>query len=75
VTAAVVMTFISSSWLFMTAMMVAMLALLGPRHPQVINEYEPLGVGRYAVALFALVMLILCFTPVPIEPLDLIRNP
>jgi hypothetical protein len=38
-------------------------------------EYEPLGPGRRAIALFALVMLVLCFTPVPIEPYDLIRQP
>lgn len=71
---AVAMSFVSSSWVFMTLMMVVMLALLGPRHPHVVNEYEPLGRGRVAVALFALVMLIVCFTPVPIEPYDLLRN-
>jgi membrane-associated protease RseP (regulator of RpoE activity) len=74
VASAVAMTFVSTSWVFMTLMMVVMLALLGPRHPHVINEYEPLGRGRILVALFALAMLILCFTPVPIEPYDLIRN-
>ena len=51
----------------MTLMMVVMLFFLGPRHPRVIDEYEPLGAGRIALAVFALVMLIVCFTPVPIE--------
>ena len=69
---AIVMTFISISWLVMTLMMVAMLFFLGPRHPSVIYEYEPLGPGRRALAVFALVMLVLCFTPVPIEPMKLI---
>lgn len=73
--AAVVMTFVSTSWLFMTVMMLLMLFLLGPRHPRVLYEYEPLGPGRRAIALFALVMLVLCFTPVPIEPYDLLRQP
>jgi membrane-associated protease RseP (regulator of RpoE activity) len=72
VSACVVMTFLSTSWLFMTVMMLAMLLTLGPRHPRVIYEEEPLGAGRAALALFALVMLILCFTPTPIEITDLV---
>ncbi len=74
--AAVLMTaFISSSWAFITLMMVAMLVLLGPRHPRVLNEYDTLGRGRKAIALLALIIFIVCFTPVPIEPYDLVRNP
>ena len=65
--AAVVMTFISLSWLLMTVLMVFMLVFVGARHPPVLNEYEPLGSGRQRVALFALAMLILCFTPFPIQ--------
>lgn len=75
VTTAVVMTFISTSWLFMTVVMVLMLIALGPRHPRVLYEYEPLGPGRNVVAVLALIILILCFTPVPITPYDLIGNP
>jgi hypothetical protein len=41
--------------------------LAGPRHPPVIDEYAPIGNARRAVALFAIVMLILCFTPFPIR--------
>jgi membrane-associated protease RseP (regulator of RpoE activity) len=63
----IVMCFISFSWIFMTLMMVAMLYFLGSRHPRVLNEYEPLGTGRYLIALFALVMFIICFMPVPID--------
>jgi membrane-associated protease RseP (regulator of RpoE activity) len=66
VATAVVMTFFSSSWIVMTMMMLAMLALLGPRHPRVIYEYEPLGRGRVTLALVALLVLVLCFTPVPL---------
>jgi membrane-associated protease RseP (regulator of RpoE activity) len=74
VTMAVGMTFVSLSWLVMTLMMLVMLFMLGPRHPRVIYEYEPLGTGRVMVAVFALIMFILCFTPVPIELQDLIGN-
>jgi membrane-associated protease RseP (regulator of RpoE activity) len=67
--AAVVMCFISYSWVAMTVMMVAMLYFLGPRHPRVLSEHEPLGPGRYALFVLAIVMFILCFTPTPIDPL------
>jgi membrane-associated protease RseP (regulator of RpoE activity) len=72
---AVAMTFISASWIFMTIMMVVMLLVLGPRHPRVIYEHEPLGAARIWLAVFAFVILAVCFTPVPIEPYDLVRNP
>jgi membrane-associated protease RseP (regulator of RpoE activity) len=72
VATAICMTFISVSWLVMTIMMLAMLVMFGPRHPRVIYEYEPLGGRRIAVAVFALVMFILCFTPVPIQLQDLV---
>lgn len=66
VATAVVMTWFTSSWMFMTLMMVVMLFLLGPRHPRVIAEWEPLAPSRYVVAVLALIILIVCFTPVPI---------
>jgi membrane-associated protease RseP (regulator of RpoE activity) len=64
---AVIMTFQASSWLVMTVMMVVMLVLFGPRHPRVIYENEPIGRTRQAVAVLALIILILCFTPVPLR--------
>ena len=66
---AIVLTYNSSSWLFMTGMMIVMLLLLGARHPRVIHEYEALPRSRYVVAVLALVIFILCFTPVPIDTL------
>lgn len=71
---AVGMTFISISWLVMTIMMLAMLFMFGPRHPRVIYEHEPLDGRRIAVAIFALIMFILCFTPVPIQLQDLVNT-
>jgi membrane-associated protease RseP (regulator of RpoE activity) len=65
--ASIVMCFVSYSWILMTLIMVVMLYLIGPRHPRVIAEHEPLGRGRYALAIFALIMFVLCFTPTPIE--------
>lgn len=63
----IIMTVLSRSWILMTALMVVMLWLFGPRHPRVINEHEPLDPGRRALAFFALLMLVLCFTPVPVD--------
>jgi membrane-associated protease RseP (regulator of RpoE activity) len=65
----IVMCFISYSWILMTAMMVAMLFFLGPRHPRVLSEYEPLGRGRYVLFAVAILIFILSFTPAPIDPL------
>lgn len=70
VAGAIAMCFVSYSWVAMTVMMVAMLFFLGPRHPRVLAEYEPLGRGRYALFVFAIVMFVLCFTPAPIDPLN-----
>jgi len=74
VTGALVMTFISTSWLVLTVMMVVMLVVLGPRHPRVLYEHEPLSTGRRLLAVAALIILALCFTPVPIEPYQLISQ-
>jgi membrane-associated protease RseP (regulator of RpoE activity) len=66
---AILMTYNSSSWMFMTMMMLIMLVLLGPRHPRVVYEYEPLAPGRRLVFVLAAIIFILCFTPVPIDTL------
>jgi len=75
VATAVVMTFFSLSWLVMTIMMLVMLFLLGPRHPRVLHEYKPLGPGRRLIAVIALIVFVLCFTPTPIELQDLVAGP
>ena len=61
------MTLISRSWVVMTTLMIVMLFLFGPRHPRVLYEDEPLDRGRKIVAVVALAILILCFTPIPIQ--------
>lgn len=70
---AVVLTFVSTSWLMITIMMLVMLFAFGPRHPSVIDESVELDPVRRAIALFSAFVFIVCFTPVPIEALDLLR--
>lgn len=65
---AVGLTFVSSSWIVWTILMVVMLAVFGPHHPATLDDEAPLDQGRLILALIALVMLIVCFTPAPIEP-------
>jgi membrane-associated protease RseP (regulator of RpoE activity) len=64
----------SSSWIVWTGLMVAMLFAFGARHPRTADEHVPLNRTRMALALVALVMFIMCFTPAPIQPIDLIRR-
>jgi membrane-associated protease RseP (regulator of RpoE activity) len=61
------LTIISVGWISMALMLVAMAFFFGFRHPRVIDEHEPLDPTRRLVALCALIIFILCFTPVPIE--------
>jgi membrane-associated protease RseP (regulator of RpoE activity) len=75
VAAAVAMTFVSTSWMFMTALMLLMMLAFGPRHPRVIYEFEPVGPGRRLLAVVAFVILAVCFTPVPMEWFDLSATP
>jgi membrane-associated protease RseP (regulator of RpoE activity) len=73
VAAAVVLTWFSTSWLVWTVLMVVMLVTFGRHHPSTIDEDVPLDRTRKLLAIFAVVMFVLCFTPAPIEPIELIR--
>jgi membrane-associated protease RseP (regulator of RpoE activity) len=64
--------YFSSSWIVWTGLMVVMLLMFGPRHPRVFDEHVPLDRSRLILALVALVIFILCFTPAPIS--ELIRR-
>ena len=70
---AVVLTFFSISWLVWTALMVVALLRFGARHPPTIDE-QPLDRTRTVVAVFALIMFALCFTPTPIGPAELLAR-
>ena len=74
VVALIGLTFVSTSWLVWTVLTVVMLLAFGPRHPRTIDEDVPLDSGRRWLAAAALVMFILCFTPTPIEPFDLVSR-
>jgi membrane-associated protease RseP (regulator of RpoE activity) len=69
---AALLTQISVSWYFFTALMIVMLFVFGPRHPPTLDEHVPLDPGRKAIAALALVIFILSFTPVPIEVIELL---
>ncbi len=62
----------SSSWIVWTGLMVLMLIMFGPRHPRVFDEDVPLDRTRRLLAVVALVIFVLCFTPAPIS--ELIRR-
>ena len=70
---AVSLSVYSSSWVVWTALAIGLLFAFGWRHPPVWDETEPLDSSRRWLALLALVILVLCFTPAPIEPLDLLQ--
>ncbi|MEI6666915.1 MAG: site-2 protease family protein [Acidobacteriota bacterium] len=63
----------SSSWIVWTLLAVGLLFAFGWKHPAVWDETEPLDRTRRWMALAALVILVLCFTPAPIEPMDLLQ--
>jgi len=69
---AIGLAFFATSWMVWTGLMVVMLIMFGPKHPQVVDEHVPLDRTRLLLALFALLMFILCFTPAPIRPMELI---
>ena len=71
---AIVLTFVSLSWVVWTVMMVAMLFVFGPHHPPTLDEDVPLDRARKILALVALIVFVLSFTPTPIEPLDLLQR-
>ena len=65
--ATVLLTIRSTSWISMAIIMLIMAFFLGVRHPHIDDEGAPLDGRRKLLALFALIMFVLCFTPVPIE--------
>jgi membrane-associated protease RseP (regulator of RpoE activity) len=69
---AIALSFLSASWIVWTLLMVVMLFVFGPRHPRTMDEDIPLDPVRRWLALVALIILALCFTPAPISPFDLI---
>jgi membrane-associated protease RseP (regulator of RpoE activity) len=71
---ALTLTWFSTSWLVWTVLMIGMLIVFGARHPRTIDEHVPLDRTRLILAVFALIMFALCFTPAPIEPMELLKH-
>jgi len=69
---AVALCFYSSSWIAWTALAIVILSVFGWRHPPTWDEGVPLDRARIRLAVITLVVFALCFTPAPIEPLDLV---
>jgi hypothetical protein len=65
--AAVGLTFVSPNWYLIAGIMVVMLIVFGPRHPSMIHEDERLGVARQLLAIGAVLIFALCFTPSPLR--------
>ncbi len=65
--AVVLLTFQSSSWIAWAVLMVVMLVASGPQHPRTLDHHVPLDDNRRLIAIAALAIFVLCFTPAPIE--------
>ena len=61
------LAFHSPSWIVWAVLMVVMLVTLGPRHPRTLDHHIPIDRTRMLVAVCALVIFVLCFTPAPIQ--------
>jgi membrane-associated protease RseP (regulator of RpoE activity) len=71
--AAVGLSIYSSSWIVWTMIAVGLLFAFGWRHPPTWDEDVPLDRRRLVLAVVAVIVFVLCFTPAPIEPLDLLQ--
>lgn len=56
---------VSLNWLIWAAMIM----LIGPRHPEPLNDIEPLGWSHKALAVFGLLLFVLLFMPEPFHPI------
>jgi membrane-associated protease RseP (regulator of RpoE activity) len=68
------LSFLAVSWVLWAVLLGVMLRFLGARHPPTPDEDVPLDAGRLALAAFAVVMFVLCFTPVPVSQIDLLAG-
>jgi len=69
---ALALSYFSVNWRVWTLIALGMLFLFGRHHPRTFDENVPLDSTRRALALFALLMFVLCFTPVPIQDIKLL---
>jgi membrane-associated protease RseP (regulator of RpoE activity) len=62
---AIFLSYRSATWIGWTVLVTAMLFAFGIEHPRVVDEDVPLDPGRKVLAVVAMVIFALCFTPVP----------
>jgi membrane-associated protease RseP (regulator of RpoE activity) len=67
------LVYFSASWLVSTVLMIVMLIVFGRHHPRTFDEHIPLDRRRQLIALFAVIMFVLCFTAVPIRIVSTFR--
>lgn len=63
---------VSGSWIVWSLLLTVMTLSFGLDHPPVEDEHRPIDRTRIYLALFAVVMFALSFTPVPISPMDFV---
>jgi membrane-associated protease RseP (regulator of RpoE activity) len=63
---AITLCFSSTSWIVWTLLLLVMIGFLGPHHPPTLDDDQPLDRSRVVLAAVAMIILALCFTPVPI---------
>ena len=67
------LSYFSTSWVVWTGLTIVMLFVFGRHHPRTWDEDVPLDPTRRWLAVFALIMFVLSFTPAPIEVMDVVR--
>jgi len=70
---AIILTIFSPGLFVWTGLMVIMLWRFGRHHPRTFDEAVPIDRSRKILALVAVVIFILCFTPAPIQPIRFIE--
>jgi len=74
IVATVALAYGSLSWGAWSVLLLLMAAVHGVGHPPTLDDAQPLDRGRLALAVVAAIVLILCFTPRPIEPMDIVDD-
>jgi membrane-associated protease RseP (regulator of RpoE activity) len=59
------------SWILWTLLLLVIMRLVGWEHPPALDDDLPLDAGRLLLAILVLVILVVCFIPIPISPIEL----
>jgi membrane-associated protease RseP (regulator of RpoE activity) len=70
---AIILTIFSPGLFVWTGLMIVMLWRFGRHHPRTFDEDVPLDSTRKRLALLAILIFVLCFTPAPVQPIQLIH--